>query len=194
MATQTARDVVLSQYASSLIRCKARQLCRRPDFSRSDEDDLKQEMTLHLLLQTRHFDPRRGAMNTFINRVVNSCVAMILRDRRRVKRLVDGDLLSLERTMVQVNGTSIPASEAISEEDLSRRSGAGAVSDAARREDIEAIQTALGNLCPQHRDLCRRLTAGTVTSVARDLGTSRRQIRRALDVIRPHFLQAGFGN
>ena len=39
-----SHDVVSDPFTVTLIRIKARQLCRRSDFSRSDYDDLRQEL------------------------------------------------------------------------------------------------------------------------------------------------------
>jgi RNA polymerase sigma-70 factor, ECF subfamily len=187
-----ARDVVLNAYSTSLIQSKARRLCRRPGFSCSEREDLEQEMWLHLVAQAHHFDARRASLNTFIDRTVCSCVAMILRHRRRSKRAPGFGTLSLESTLIEVDGQATPAREAISPDDLHRRTGAGFHSEAVRREEAEAITFALDAMPVGSRDLCRRLMSGTVNSVARDLRLSRRQVCDAIPTIRGHLEQAGF--
>ena len=69
---------VCTEYARTLIRVKARQIVCRPGFSRSDTGDVEQDLYLHLLSQAQQFDPTRGSINTFIARVVDSAVAMLV--------------------------------------------------------------------------------------------------------------------
>jgi len=186
------RNDVLNGYAQKLIAIKARQICRKAGFNRSDEEDLKQEMFLHLLGQADHFDSGRASLDTFIDRVVNSCVAMILRDRRRLKRAGRVTTQSLESTLMMVEGERIPACEAILPEDLHRRTGVDSRREAALQEEAAAVAEAVGTMPTNLQEMCRRLMAGTVTSVARDLGESRRQVRHKIREIRGFFEQAGF--
>lgn len=150
-------------------------------------------MWLHLVVQAEHFDPSRASLNTFIDRAVCSCVAMILRARRRLKRAAGFGALSLESTMIEVDGIPTPACQVVSEDDLQRRTGVGPDRPAARYEDAEAIAHALGTMSPKLREVCRRLMSGTISSTARELGTSRRQVRVAMRMIRWHLEQADFG-
>jgi RNA polymerase sigma-70 factor (ECF subfamily) len=188
------RDEVLTDYARSLIRYKARQLSRRTGFTRFDCEDLEQDLWLSLLKQIDQFDPKRASLNTFIDRVVNSSAAMILRDRCRRKRSAGFQTQSLDRTHVANSDEPIPLRSVISADDLSRRTGAASADETTRQEDEEAITAAIGVMPPKLRDVCRRLMGGNVLSVARDLKTSRRQIRSALAETRAYFVQAGFGD
>jgi len=72
MQSAEVRDRVLTEYAESSIRVKARQLTRRPEFNRSDREDLEQELWLALLSQAGQYDPKRASLHTFIDRVVAS--------------------------------------------------------------------------------------------------------------------------
>ena len=187
------RNEVLNSYAQKLVRIKARQICRKTGFNQSDEEDLKQEMFLHLLSQADRFNPSRASLNTFIDRVVGSCVAMILRDHRRLKRAGRAATLSLESTLFEVDGTSTPARQAIQPEDLHRRIGVNSDHVARRQEDIDAIAQVINGMPTELQDLCRRVTVGHFSSVANDLGASRRQVRNKILAIRCHFAQANFG-
>ena len=103
MASPPAQDAVLTAYAQSLIKYKARQLTRRPGFTKSDQEDVEQDLTVHLLTQAHRFDPKRGSANTFAAHVIKSAAAMLLRDRGRRKRAAGFTALSLERTQVGQN-------------------------------------------------------------------------------------------
>ena len=45
---------------------------------------------------------------------------------------------------------------------------------------------------PKLQDICLRVMSSSAVAVARELGTSRRQIRNALDEAREYFRNAGF--
>jgi len=184
-----APNEVCNEYASTLIRVKARQLIRRPGFSRSDEGDIVQKLNLHLLRQAQHFDPTRSSLNTFIARVVDSAVAMLLRDRGRLKRApADGTEIQSLEVMVEVRGEPpTPLWATISLADLDRRTGGLSQPNTAIFENAEAFAAAMESMSPEHRDICCRILGGSRA------GLSRRKVRAAMVVIRQHFERAGFG-
>lgn len=184
---------VCTPYTRTLIRVKARQLIRRPEFSRSDQDDIEQELYLHLLSQAQHFDPTRGSLNTFVARVVDSAVAMLVRERRRHKRVPIGDTLieSLEVMVDQVDGPPLPLWATIGPCDLDRRTGAETQAEETIRERREGVEHAFKSLSPELRAICRRLMNLNRTDTARELGLSRRKFTAAMTAIRQHFERAG---
>jgi len=193
MRSADAQSVVLTEYAKSCIEFKARQLSRRSEFRRSDEEDLRQDLWLTLLKEAHRFNPRRSSLNTFVDRVVNSAAGMILRRPYRQKRASGQEALSLERTKVAISGEiKKPLAQFISEADLSRRTGASRSDEIALRDDTEAIGHALDSMPDEARQMCRRVMGGSIASTARELGLSRRQIRKAMQAARPYFERAGF--
>jgi RNA polymerase sigma-70 factor (ECF subfamily) len=190
MSSSQGNDFVLTDYARKLIRFKARQLCRLHSFSKSDEEDLQQELWLAVVNQAAKFDPARASLDTFIDRVVNTAVAMVLRDRQRQKRSNGFQAMSLDRTPADGHGNE-PLSAKVSEDDLARRVGTEPADETDRRETAEAVASALAKLPDELRDVCRRVMGGSISSAAQDLETSRRQIRNALAAARPFFEQAG---
>jgi len=78
-------EAILTAYVTALIRVKARQLVRDHLFRRSDEEDLRQELTLRLLKRARRYNPARASLHTFADRVVASLAATLVRERRRQK-------------------------------------------------------------------------------------------------------------
>lgn len=184
---------VLTAYARIVIKSKARQLCRRSGFSRSDEDDLVQELTLRLLEKEHLYDPARGAtLDTFADRVITSAVKMILRDRQRLKRAAGFTAVSLESTTVIVDGRPVYLTEAIGDADLERvtLNPRSDLSD----EDRAIVREVVESLPPEMREVARRmLDEGNVSAIARDRGSSRRKVYSALLRALPHFSKAGFG-
>ena len=81
MQSAAAQNVLFTKYAQSCVRFKARQLSRRSEFRRCDEDDLRQELWLLLLREAHRFDPRRASLNTFVDRVLQTAAGMIVRGR-----------------------------------------------------------------------------------------------------------------
>ena len=192
MKSANAQSVVFTEYAKSCVRVKARQLSRRSEFSRSDEDDLQQDMWLTLLKEAHRFDPQRASLNTFVDRVVNSAAGMILRRPYRQKRSPGQKAVSLDRTKVAMDGEAKrPLSQLISVADLARRTGATRSDEAARHDDAEAFAHAVDAMPDDVRDVCRQVMGGSISSAARELGISRRQIREALQAARPYFERAG---
>ncbi len=188
------REAVLTDYAKSLIRFKARQLARRTGFSRSDQEDLEQDLWLSLLDKANQFDPKRASLDTFIDRVVNTSIRMILRERNRQKRAHGFRAASLGGTISQKGGRPEPLGATLGEADRCRHTGRVPNDDVARKESDDAVDHALDVMPEDLRDVCRRVMGGSIASAARELGTSRRQIRNALAESRPWLERAGFGD
>ena len=66
----TDKTIATDEYATTLMRVKARQLAGNYGFTRSDREDIEQDLILHLIQQMRHFDPKRGGETTFVSRLV----------------------------------------------------------------------------------------------------------------------------
>lgn len=188
-------DRFLTEYAKSVIKFKAWQLSRRSGFNRSEQGDLEQELWLSVLKEARRFDPQRASLDTFVDRVANTAAGMIVRRRSRLKRAPGNGVVSLDATKTSPSGESKrPRAESVSQEDLSRRTGAVSGDDAAAREDTEAVAHALRAMPEEVRDVCRRVMGGSISSAARDLGMSRQKIREVLQTARPYIERAGLGN
>ena len=192
MRSADAQSVVFTEYAKSCVRVKARQLSQRSEFRQSDEDDLHQDLWLTLLKEARRFDPQRASLNTFVDRVVNSAACMILRRPYRQKRAQGRRALSLDRCKVSYGKEKMPLSQLISEVDLSRRTGAAPIDETDRHDDAKAFDHAVIAMPDDVRDVCRQVMGGSISSAARELGMSRRQVREALQAARPYFERAGF--
>jgi RNA polymerase sigma-70 factor, ECF subfamily len=124
MAHGPARDAVLTAYSQSLIRKLAQELSGKPGFTRSDEEDLQQELVLHLLEKAHYFNPNRGSPNTFAKQVIQSGYFTILRNRGRLKRSAGFRTLSLEQTSALRDKETTMLRDLIEGSDLERRTGA----------------------------------------------------------------------
>jgi len=123
--------------------------------------------------------------------VVETAAAMLVRDRRRIKRAAGYWALSLERTHISGAQRPIWLSQIVSESDLRRRCG-GTVHDDQQDAGLSAdVAGAMAGLTPRQREIAKRLVEATEAAVAREMGISRRQVRNAVLAIREHFRQVG---
>jgi RNA polymerase sigma factor (sigma-70 family) len=187
MGVHPVHAALTTEYVQKLISIKARQLVRKPGFSRSDQPDIAQELVAHILKAAHLFDPARGSVCTFIARVVDSAVAMILRDRRRLKRAAGFRVLSLADPAFSGTDRESTLAETIEEADLRRRCGG-----TCRRDDEDCVRTIdlaqiLASLPPHLQEMAVWLKEEREAAVARDLGLSRRQVRKAVSQIREAF-------
>lgn len=190
MSYAHGKEFILTHYAKNLIEFKALQLSRRKEFVRSDREEIQQDLWQAVVKQADRFDPTRASLDTFIDRVVNTAAAMILRDRRRQKRANGFQTVSLDAAAG--DGDSIqPLSAQLTEDDLCRRTGNESRSERVILERERAIASALAEMPPDVRDVCRRVMGGSISSAASDLETSRRQIRKALAAAKPFVEKSG---
>ena len=191
MGIHPVHEAISTQYIQQLIQIKARQLTGHIGFSPSERFDLEQDLAVHVLKQAHHFDPSRGCVKTFIARVVDSAVAMILRDRRRLKRAPGFRSRSLEESLFHSERGTGSLAELLDESDGCRRTGGDTVPGQERAELEVDTQWVLAELPPDLQEIAARLVDATEAAIARDLGISRRQVRNAVEAIRAHFQRAG---
>ena len=184
---------VHTKYAQNLIRMKARQLVRRPEFHRYDQREIEQDLWVHLLSQSHRFDPARGSINAFVACVVDSGVAMLVRQRKRKMRAPDVDAQSLDVSILDSDQQPVLLGETMTVADVDRRTGGTSRPDSEVIADNDAFAQSRRSLPPLERKICDHLAMGSPTSAARALGLSRRKMRAAVTVIREQLEHAGFG-
>lgn len=190
---RTHDNILDNKYANTLIRIKARQLCRRTDFSRSDYDDLQQDMRLYLLQKAHLFDSDRGNIESFITRILKTWVAMRLRYQDRQKRRDSHKVASLERTTVECDGVITTLGSALLEEDGQRLTETDTPSPLERLEQRDALMTVIEKLGPEDRQVWMHVAEHGARSAVRSLGVSRRHIEKVMDRVRQHCEDAGLG-
>jgi len=184
-------SIVSAPFTVTIICAKARQLCRRSDFSRSDYDDLRQDMRLYLIKKASLFDPARGNLEAFVTNALNTWVAMRLRYHNREKRRDSHNPISLERTIVDCDGYITTLGAVLSEKDDRRMMRAYGISAAEQFELREAIEYAMRRLEPEDRALLLQVFEEGITGTAKSLGISYRQANNAMERIRAIFKKAG---
>ncbi|MCK6486564.1 MAG: hypothetical protein L6R00_20840 [Phycisphaerae bacterium] len=193
METNQKQSIVSDPFTVTFIRIKARQLCRRSDFSRSDYDDIRQSMRLYLLEKAHLFDPARGNLEAFVTKAINTWVGMELRHRERDKRRESFKAISLERTPVVCDGDITTLSAVLLEEDGRRQTQTDPLTSVEQFELRDAVQHAMQDVQPQDRAILIHAAEHGVASAARAFSRSRRQVLNALARARVHFEKAGLG-
>lgn len=193
MGPESNRPNVLTDYAEKLIPIKARQLARRSDFRWTDDEDLAQEMRRQLLRRAHLFDAKRGSINTFVARVIDSWIASLLRDRRRQKRAAGRDSVSLEGSRVVSDGVNASLRETLSADRVAGRHADGPPDELERKQLVAGVARVVGALPPLLRDICTRLSEQSQADIKRDLCLSRRQFDNAMGQIRQLFADARLG-
>ena len=173
-------DITAGAAIKKMIGCLAASLCRRPDFDRSEHEDLCQEMRLAILQEAESYDSSRGPPSAWAYTILGRWSGSEVRRRSALKRR---DMyLSRSIDAEQEGGT--PARDMLTAEDGLRRSQAGPTPDADVIDMVDTIRAASARLDPCDMDIWRRLAEGTAAAVARDLGLTAYAVRKAKKRIR----------
>ena len=79
-------EPIIDQFTARLIRRKAHQLVGRAGFTRSDREDIEQELRLKILKHFSSYDPQQGHRHAFVTAVVERHAANLLRNKQAEKR------------------------------------------------------------------------------------------------------------
>lgn len=183
-------DIVSNSFAASLIRRKARQLCQRPGFSRSDEDDLKQGMRLYLWSASRLFDSARGNVESFIVTALRSWMDMEVRRRRAEMRFTGVETISLDSMTVDCgDGECLPMIADIAADQADRRLGLDSRDLTSDLEFREALALVHARLTQAELRFMRDVVDRGIAGAARKRRVSRRQVLGRLKSIRERFAE-----
>lgn len=170
-------------FAESLASIKARQLVGKAGLKATDQDDIKQQVLLYVIERLHAHDRSRGIPEAFVSMLISTAVALLLRERRSIKRGGRKVTLSLD---------AITTADRLLNDHLTRATSwrkLGVVRPEERqvidmRVDIaDAIQAVPEHLLPLVDELAK---GETVAAVARKTGRSCRRVFRDLDALRAH--------
>jgi hypothetical protein len=184
-------SLLFDPFTTTYIRIKARQLCSRTDFSLTDDQDLRQEMRLHLIEKAHLFDPQRGNLEAFVTQCINSWVGMQLRYRDRCKRSEEYKAVSLERTEVLCDGVIDMLGDVLLEEDGGRRTRTYAMSAIEDFELRDAMEFVLNNLKPRDLKLLKYVAEHGPSGAPQAIGLTRAQVDESLARIREIMEKSG---
>lgn len=184
---------LIDDFAARLIRRKARQLVGQAGFTRSDMDDIEQELVLKLLKHRSAYDPAQSHWHAFVTTVVERHTATILRNKRMEKR--DHTRVCSLSIIVDdpINGP-YELAQTIGRSELDRRLGLATRLDHDLAQLIQDLATVLADLPPAWREACERLKNDSISKVARDMGLPRSTLAYLLRCLRERFEAAGLAD
>lgn len=182
----------IGEYAENLIGIEAQKLVGRAGITRSEIEDLRQDLRLHLWRRLPMFDPCRAKYETFVDRIVRHRAATIVEFRKAARRSHLRCQCSLNEGVTAPGGETIERASMVDEEAGRRR--LGAANRSSREEADLALDVAafVSSLPAALRDLCLRLRSRSPTEVARELGIPRGSLYRTLRELRRRLEEAGF--
>jgi RNA polymerase sigma-70 factor (ECF subfamily) len=176
----------IGAFGLGLIGRKARQLVRRPDFSRDDPRDLEQELATRLLKRLQKYDPQRSERDHFISMAVKRLVANLIRDRR-ARRPRDRSVLSLDAGGGAADGNAAPRAAAVTQKHLEARTGTSRRTPEELAKLALDVATVLAGLPREDRDLVAALLTKSKAEVARERGVPRSTLEGDVQRLRRRF-------
>jgi RNA polymerase sigma-70 factor (ECF subfamily) len=180
----------LDSIAEKLIRRKAKELIGKAGFSRSDREDIEQELRLHVLQAIPQFDPQAGDWSAFLKTVIERTAAKLWQHSLAEMRHPDRSE-SLQQLVQGEDGFLTEKANTLLEDAHTRRLGTTARSDHDRVDLVHDVATVLAKLPDDLRNLGERLQHQSVGEIARETGMPRSTLRDALKRLRAVFEEAG---
>lgn len=169
--------------AQSLVHAKARRLSRRNGFNRSDEADIRQQLTLHLVQRARTFDESRGPWEVFVSYILDKQCISLWRQRLAARRSPRREQFSLNELVRDGDGRGAERHEITPEASF----------DSQRRMELALVLKEIRQALPSelHRQVMDALGRGGTTNwIAGELGISRRKVDRCIAELRRIFEDA----
>lgn len=173
-----------------LIKKRVRRLVGKHGISTSDQEDLEQDLYLHLLERLRRFDENLQNIQAYLGKILDHRVVTILRKRTAEKR-DHRRHRSLSESARDIDGQTVELAALIPDDHVTDRDGLAREGSLARKEreiDVNAVMA----LLPENlRVLADRLKWDTPSEVARQTGVPRTTVNDAIRRIRKHFEEHG---
>ena len=181
----------LDDYCINLIRYKTRRLIGQVGYTKSDQEDIEQELSLHLRRQLPKYNPRKGTIKTFINTVLDNKIRTMVSSRLTSQFDFRQHDYSLDETIETEIGDRVSHGEAIDTEEYLMATGR------INRRTLDTVelridvQCAISLLPTYLQDLCVRLQTQTIVDIARKDRVSRHKIDELRRRVALLFLEHG---
>ena len=183
----------INDYASRLIKYKAKSLAGNHGYIGADVQDLEQELMIDLLRRLPKYDPKLGRLTTFIIHVVNKKTATLIARQYAGKRDIRFCAFSLNEELEDQDGNATERMDTFNQDYYLKRTGRQTRSKAEQLELSMDIRRAAENLpTPRLRDICHRFFQGQrVVEMAQEMGIPRSTLYEAIYRIRREFERSG---
>ncbi len=172
----------LSPVATKLIRRTAGEMLGKGGYTRSDFEDIQQELTLYLLKRTVHYNPARAHESTYLGKLLRNKAWKMIR-HNRAKRRDAWKELPLQSIVEYEEGEPIYLEETLPGK-----------SDANASEELRIdVNNVMANIPAELRALCECLRTMSWNEAVRELGIPLSQIEKLKARLRVIFTAAGLG-
>lgn len=181
----------LDDYAVNLIRYKTRRLIGQAGYTRSDQEDIEQDLSLHLRQQLPKHNPRKGTLKTFISTVLDNKIRTMVAARLTSQFDFRQHDYSLDETIEIETGDRVSRGEAMDAEEYLMTTGRinrRAFDTLEMRIDVQCVVSLLP---ADLQNLCARLQEHTIVDIALEDGVSRHKIDELRRRIAFLFLEHG---
>ena len=168
-----------NSFAMRMIRRRAERLCRHSAL-KNDREDMEQELALRVLQNARRFDPGRGDKKAFLRRMIDNAAISVHRASRAAKRDSRRCAGSLDEAVRDRDGDVVERAQILDDSYARRHLGQEyrIPQEAARlRMDVDAK---IESLPEDSRELVDALRWKSESEAGRELGLSRRQLRKKM--------------
>ena len=176
--------------AETTVRARARALVGLAGFTRSDVEDIEQELRLALLVALPRFDQKRASRSTFVRCVVDCRAIDLVRYRLAAKRDVRKTCVSLDEVAGHGDDRA-PRVSCVTYDDLKRRVAQMARSQEERTSMSQDVSRAVSSLPARRRGLCQRLATQSRREIREHTGLSRRGLALQIGRVRERFRDLG---
>jgi len=173
----------IDDYVLDRIRYRVEHLIGKFGYTKSDRDDLTQELILDLLEAMPHFDPTRGSRKTFICRVLDRKVRSLIRYQTAQKR---------DSQRVQQSIDSVRPDDPTFDEEKQRERLGRSSTTAPDQIDLQLdVAEVLKRMPERLQRVAQVLASHTPQQAARVLGIKRSELEEAMCELRLYFEEAG---
>ncbi len=188
----TEKFTELDERSCKQLEYKAKSLVGHYGFTKSDIEDIKQELYLHLYQQLPKYDPARSSKATFVDRVLGNAVRDLIRRRKSECRDYSMCQTSLDQPAYPGNEGYETIGDTISE----AQSASGISWNRQNNIDMINLQIEvkriMSKLDEELQAICIGLSANmTPTEIAKELGICRQSFYVHKSKIRKVFEDAG---
>lgn len=176
-------------FTARYVRHKSRQLVGHVGLKPDDQPDLEQQLLMEVWRAVPQFDPAAGDWRAFAATVVERKATRLLSRRRAEKRKQESKIESLDVRVADADGVNVSRASQIGSEHRSALTGVHPLDELELTELRIDLETLLGSLTDEERELLDELLDLSQTEVATLHGVSRRTIRGVLERARSRFGQ-----
>lgn len=178
------------QYAMGRAHFKAGQLIGRHGFTRSDFDDLKQELITDVLERLPKFNGGLAGGKTFVTRLIDNRIANMIEHRKAECRNPKREECSMDDWVRDEESGWVRRDTNCDAKYLRAHRGVDPRQDQEQVELAMDIESITASLPEDLRDLCMRLKTQTVLEISRENGVACATLYRRIKKLREHFTAA----